>query len=159
MMGRIEGSRGFTLVELIVALAIGLIITLAAGQLFLNGLLNFKKLEELSDRQAALTFVSDVLMNDIRRADLSSGCGSGEALAFWVDGACHVYTLANGTLRLSVDGDIQPMINGIEALDRIVGSAAGCDVAGYYCLIMQLEGEERPIRFHVMNRTMAVSDS
>lgn len=159
MMGRIEGSRGFTLVELMVALAIGLIISLAAGQLFLNGLRNFQKIEELSDRQAALTFVSDVLLNDIRRADLSSGCGSGETLAFWVDGVCHVYTLANGTLRLSVNGDTQPMVNGVVALERLVEGAAGCAMVGYYCLVMRLEGEARPIRWHVMNRTLAVTDS
>src|SRR5690554_6176448 len=143
--------------ELMVALAVGSLIVLTASQLFFNGALGFKKIEGLSERQAALTFVTDVLMEDIRRADLAVDCGSGEALAFQVDGVCHRYTLAESTLSLSVDGDQQPVINGIVALERRIEAAQGCDRPGLYCLELTLEGEAQPMRFHAMNRTLAVA--
>ena len=157
MKQRASSSRGFTLMELMVALAIGSLIVLTASQLFFNGALGFKKVEELSERQAALTFVTDVLMDDIRRADLAGDCGSGGVLAFQVDGVCHRYTLAEGTLSLSVEGDQQPVINGIVALERRLDAAQGCDRPGLYCLELTLEGEAQPMRFQAMNRTLAVT--
>ncbi|MGY6567333.1 MAG: PilW family protein [Halomonadaceae bacterium] len=59
---------GFTLVELMVALVIGLIIILGAGQLFLMGFQTFRQIELLSNKQAALTFATETLIRDIRRA-------------------------------------------------------------------------------------------
>lgn len=61
-------QRGFSLVELLVALVIGLIIILGAGQLFLTGFLNFRQVQLLGDKQSALTFASETLVRDIRRA-------------------------------------------------------------------------------------------
>lgn len=62
-------QAGFTLVELMVALVIGLVIILGAGQLFLMGLQTFRQIELLSNKQAALTFATETLIRDIRRAD------------------------------------------------------------------------------------------
>ncbi|PMR74287.1 hypothetical protein C1H69_13580 [Billgrantia endophytica] len=61
---------GFTLVELMVALVIGLIITLGAGQLFLMGFQTIRQTELLGNKQAALTFATETLIRDIRRADM-----------------------------------------------------------------------------------------
>ncbi|MCE8053691.1 prepilin-type N-terminal cleavage/methylation domain-containing protein [Halomonas daqingensis] len=61
-------QTGFTLVELMVALVIGLIIILGAGQLFLMGFQTFRQIELLSNKQAALTFATETLIRDIRRA-------------------------------------------------------------------------------------------
>lgn len=74
----ISGSRhdvshrqsGFTLIELMVALVIGLIIILGAGQLFLMGFQTFRQTELLGNKQAALTFATESLIRDIRRANL-----------------------------------------------------------------------------------------
>ncbi len=62
-------QTGFTLVELMVALVIGLIIILGAGQLFLMGFQTFRQTELLSNKQAALTFATETLIRDIRRAN------------------------------------------------------------------------------------------
>ncbi|MCC5881686.1 MAG: hypothetical protein JJU25_03490 [Halomonas sp.] len=51
-----------------VALVIGLIIILGAGQLFLMGFQTFRQIELLGNKQAALTFATETLIRDIRRA-------------------------------------------------------------------------------------------
>ncbi|MCE8003009.1 PilW family protein [Billgrantia ethanolica] len=66
--GASRRQAGFTLVELMVALVIGLIIILGAGQLFLMGFQTFRQIELLSNKQAALTFATETLIRDIRRA-------------------------------------------------------------------------------------------
>ena len=58
---------GFSLIELMIALVIGLILILGAGQLFLMGIQNFRQVELLGNKQAALTFATDTLIKDIRR--------------------------------------------------------------------------------------------
>ncbi len=62
-------QAGFSLVELMVALVIGLIIVLGAGQLFLTGIQSFRQVELLGNKQAALTFAADTLIRDIRRGN------------------------------------------------------------------------------------------
>lgn len=61
-------SHGFSLVELMVALVIGLIITLAAFQLFLVGKRNFDQAESLMARQESLRYLVDSISYDIRSA-------------------------------------------------------------------------------------------
>ncbi|WP_444676732.1 PilW family protein [Halomonas sp. E19] len=152
-----SSQAGFTLVELMVALVIGLIIILGAGQLFLMGFQTFRDIEELSKKQAALTFVTETLIRDVRRANLSVPCGAGEGFAFSVDGSCHIYTVENGVLSLSVDDDKQPIVEGVLGLERFDGSSGGCDAPGLYCIDIQLEGELDSLRFHAMNRSVAVA--
>ncbi|GAB2778369.1 hypothetical protein GCM10027040_00750 [Halomonas shantousis] len=65
---KVNKQKGFTLVELMVALVVGLTITLGAGKVFLVGWHNFRQTEALGDKQAILTFVTDALLRDIRRA-------------------------------------------------------------------------------------------
>ncbi|WP_010626531.1 PilW family protein [Halomonas sp. KM-1] len=67
--GASRRQAGFTLVELMVAMVIGLIIILGAGQLFLMGFQTFRQIELLSNKQAALTFATELLIRDIRRSD------------------------------------------------------------------------------------------
>lgn len=81
-------QAGFTLVELMVALVIGLIIILGAGQLFLMGFQTFRQIELLGNKQAALTFATESLIRDIRRANLDPVSGSPEI------------SFANGELRV-----------------------------------------------------------
>ncbi|WFM70965.1 prepilin-type N-terminal cleavage/methylation domain-containing protein [Halomonas sp. CKK8] len=67
-----KSNGGFSLVELMVAMVIGLIIILGAGQLFLTAFQTNRQVETLSEKQAAVNFAVEVLMRDIRRADWSS---------------------------------------------------------------------------------------
>ena len=74
---------GFSLVELMVAMVIGLVILLGAGQLFLTTVQNFRTVGHLSAVQGTVQFASDVLVRDFRRAvDINpgSGCDDGDAV-------------------------------------------------------------------------------
>ncbi|PMR70898.1 PilW family protein [Halomonas heilongjiangensis] len=72
------GNRmaGFTLVELMVALVIGLIIVLGAGQLFLMGKQSYDRLAELALRQESLRYLTDLVSLDIRTASGVDADGS-----------------------------------------------------------------------------------
>jgi prepilin-type N-terminal cleavage/methylation domain-containing protein len=63
---------GFTLVELMVALVIGLLVMAGAIQLFVMTKRTFSEMEGLAARQEAMRFVSDVLSVDIRTASSMS---------------------------------------------------------------------------------------
>lgn len=62
-------EQGFSLVELMVALVIGLLIMLGATQLFIVGKQTFSQAEKLGSRQETLRYLVDVISQDIRMAD------------------------------------------------------------------------------------------
>jgi type IV pilus assembly protein PilW len=64
-------NGGFSLVELMVAMVIGLVIVLGAGQLFLVVFQTNRQVELLSEKQATVNFAVEGLLRDIRRADWS----------------------------------------------------------------------------------------
>ncbi len=62
-------EQGFSLVELMVALVIGLLIMLGATQLFITGKQTFHQSEQMGKRQETLRYLVDVISQDIRMAD------------------------------------------------------------------------------------------
>lgn len=76
-------NSGFSLVELMVAMVIGLIIILGAGQLFLTVFQTNRQVEMLSEKQAAVNFAVETLLRDIRRADQSVNLISWEKPVSW----------------------------------------------------------------------------
>lgn len=73
-------SSGFSLVELMVALAIGLLVTLGAFQIFFSGKQSFEQISSLSERQETLRFLVDTLSYDIRSAESFSIAADQESL-------------------------------------------------------------------------------
>lgn len=65
-------SKGLTLIELMVALAIGLIIIAAAFQLFLTGSINYNLQKNLSELQDNGNFGLNYLIKDIKLANLDA---------------------------------------------------------------------------------------
>ncbi len=63
-----ERCKGFSLVELMIALVIGLVISLGAFQIFFSGKQSFEQVASLGERQEALRLVVDSLSYDIRSA-------------------------------------------------------------------------------------------
>lgn len=61
-------EQGFSLVELMVALVIGLVVLLGASQLYLTLRQNLNRAEALNERQDTLLFASSTLLRDIRAA-------------------------------------------------------------------------------------------
>ncbi|TVP46400.1 MAG: prepilin-type N-terminal cleavage/methylation domain-containing protein [Halomonas sp.] len=62
-----QHQQGFTLVELMVAMAIGSVIILGAGQLFLTTFQTFRAVDEVSRKQESLMFVAQLVTWDIRQ--------------------------------------------------------------------------------------------
>ncbi|WP_355661987.1 prepilin-type N-terminal cleavage/methylation domain-containing protein [Halomonas salifodinae] len=69
-------QKGFTLIELMVALVIGLIVMVGAIQLFLVSKASFNRVEALAERQETLRFVADVVSLDIRTARTTVNSGN-----------------------------------------------------------------------------------
>lgn len=60
-------QQGFTLVELMVAMAIGTIIILGAGQLFLTSFQTFQTVDKVSRKQENLIFIAQLVTSEIRQ--------------------------------------------------------------------------------------------
>lgn len=65
-------QKGFTLVELMVALVIGLLIVFGASQLFVTSKVSFNRMELLSERQESLRYFVDVISLDIRSSGVEN---------------------------------------------------------------------------------------
>ncbi|XKE45115.1 prepilin-type N-terminal cleavage/methylation domain-containing protein [Halomonas organivorans] len=61
-------ARGFSLVELMIALVIGMVISLGAFQVFFSGKQSFNQVSSLGKRQESLRFLVDSLSYDVRSA-------------------------------------------------------------------------------------------
>jgi len=147
-----QRQSGFTLVELMVAMAIGTLITLGAGQLFLTTFQTFKKVDELSRKQETVVFASTVLVNDYRKGITD-------------------YRLAETTGSLEEcsvrDPNDAPVIGGLALYegecntDRLVSPAEGDNgqvLDGYHHFNIDFKresGEFETLSFYVMERNLA----
>ncbi|NAR62658.1 prepilin-type N-terminal cleavage/methylation domain-containing protein [Acinetobacter haemolyticus] len=68
----VNPRSGFTLIELMVSLALGLIIVAAATQLFITGLTSYKLQKAMAHIQDSASFGLNFIVDDIRKANLSS---------------------------------------------------------------------------------------
>lgn len=66
-----NGQQGFTLVELMVAMAIGMVIILGAGQLFLTTFQTFRTVDQVSRKQEALIFAASTLSEAGRKGNIA----------------------------------------------------------------------------------------
>lgn len=72
MVPRVMQQRGFSLVELMVAMALGLLISLASVQLFIANQQTFNFQRGTSDVQTGGRFATDMLLRELRTAGLPS---------------------------------------------------------------------------------------
>ncbi|PXX94911.1 PilW family protein [Halomonas sp. LBP4] len=75
---RFYHEGGFTLVELMVALALGLLVVFGATQIFVSSKQSFNRMEGLASRQESLRFFSDVVSLDIRSSAANKIDDSGD---------------------------------------------------------------------------------
>lgn len=153
-------QRGFSLVELLVALAIGLIVALGAGQLFLVGLKNFRQVELIGNRQTTFMFAADMLIRDIRRADKGSFEIGNRPVSLTMsteDGPFRYYlNNSQGEWSLYIaesGGNPQPLIGGFMDSESLLIKELE---EGFFQIRFVLEGEGAPITFHAMNRATAM---
>lgn len=76
----VKRQRGFSLIELMVAMLIGLVIVLGAGNLLMTVFNTRDQVETLGEKQAALNFAVESLVRDMRRATDFVVEGSGEEI-------------------------------------------------------------------------------
>ncbi|WP_043531603.1 PilW family protein [Litchfieldella xinjiangensis] len=174
-------NQGFTLIELMIALVIGLIIILGASQLFVVSHASYQRVEMLAARQEALRFLVDSLSLDIRSADtffvtgdvLSLSYGSGRENDPYCSSAglsAVEYARDSGAINLKVTCD-----NGIVSTEPLVGSSNADALLSVEELVFRelggrsvrnevtfnaLEGEDdtsRHFEFVVTNRHAALS--
>lgn len=72
-------NAGFSLVELMVALLVGLLITLGAFQLFVTSRQNFDQASAIMERQETLRYLVDSISYDVRSADFIGVLSSNNA--------------------------------------------------------------------------------
>ncbi|WP_110070547.1 PilW family protein [Halomonas sp. A11-A] len=179
-------NSGFSLVELMVAMVIGLIIILGAGQLFLTVFQTNRQVETLSEKQAAVNFAVETLLRDIRRANPGSiafdnnsleltvsnrgdlaGCFAGQAVV-------KTYFLSGGDFRLS---QVCGVSSGVSSSgpDTLVsafnpdgpndgfhveaGNVDGVWVVFFDLIATDGGSESDEFIFHAVNRTAAVTSS
>lgn len=97
---RISRHSGFTLVELMVAITLGLLVTAAAIQLYITGITSYNVQKAMSSIQDSASFGVNYILDDIRKANLSAPS------AYMND-----QQMASGLLltRSNVNDDIYPL--------------------------------------------------
>ncbi|MBE2211266.1 MAG: prepilin-type N-terminal cleavage/methylation domain-containing protein [Xanthomonadaceae bacterium] len=124
-------SRGFSLVELMVAMVIGLLVLAAAGGIFLTNRRTYTATENLSRLQENARFAFELMSRDIREAS-GNACNSGRGMAmvnvlndpatrWWSD-------WQNGAIRGFGAGEAFP--------DSAFGTGAGQRLAGTEALAL-----------------------
>ncbi|WP_445003562.1 PilW family protein [Halomonas mongoliensis] len=174
-------SRGFSLVELMVAMVIGLIIILGAGQLFLTVFQTNRQVEALSEKQAAVNFAVETLLRDIRRANpgsISPGVNSLELVvpnrgdfSACAAGASveKTYSLSGGDLQLlqKCDEESSGPHSIVSAFDPDgpnegfnvelePGTGGAVWIVSFDLLATDGAGAADSLVFHAVNRTAAV---
>lgn len=69
---RISRHSGFTLVELMVAITLGLLVTAAAIQLYITGITSYNVQKAMSSIQSSASFGINYILDDVRKANLSA---------------------------------------------------------------------------------------
>ncbi|MBZ5488707.1 prepilin-type N-terminal cleavage/methylation domain-containing protein [Halomonas aquamarina] len=139
-------AAGFTLVEMMVALVIGSVIILGAGQLVLSLFTTFERVETLSRQQEALIFATQALTRDIRH------------------GQAHRYDISDSLAddaTCALRRDAQPLIEGLHKGHRGCSAIELWDksnqgVPGLYRVTLEFD-DRRRFSWHVMQRDQVVS--
>ncbi|QJQ96984.1 MULTISPECIES: PilW family protein [Halomonadaceae] len=114
-------QRGVTLVELMISLVLGLLVTAAVYQVFLSNQQSYRMQRSLAHIQENGRFALDMLARDIRPAGYRGGCASGDQVNIHLSGS----DLSRFSLEESIEG-----WNGTagEYASRITGYVPGTDV-------------------------------
>lgn len=177
-----KSERGFSLVELMVAMTVGLIIVLGAGQLLLSVFSTHRQVETLGEKQAAVNFAVDTLIRDIRKAcwketEPEDGEGESDTLVLNLpdDNGCAsdmvevTYTLdgqAGGeTGRHSLTVDQGDGAGAQEVVSGLTANGFRVNPVGSYGMTVTLElvptksgGVPDTLTFFAINRTEAVGE-
>ncbi|MDR5892241.1 PilW family protein [Halomonas mongoliensis] len=181
-------NAGFSLVELMVAMVIGLIIILGAGQLFLTVFQTNRQVEALSEKQAAVNFAVETLLRDVRRASAVEKLGNSLRLTVPnrgdIDSGCTPNDLVDKEYRVSglpvsaregwalevglacsgeTISNFAQVVAALDAGGESVGFKAEEVDGGVWLITLQLmatglDGTQDELVFNAVNRTAAVTN-
>ncbi|MBY5930323.1 prepilin-type N-terminal cleavage/methylation domain-containing protein [Halomonas sp. DP8Y7-1] len=143
---RLGAQRGVSLVELMVAMLVGSLVILAAGNLFHEANVSANTVLRLADRQAVISYALDTVTAAVRR------------------GAADVDSYV---LRPSLDGEgctLHDALSGEPLVDGLADSGH-CDQdpvleslgEGLYRITLSLPHSPVPLSLHVVNRQTAMA--
>jgi type IV pilus assembly protein PilW len=168
-----SGESGFTLVELMVALLVGLLVVLGASQLFISSKQSFDRMGVLALRQESLRFVVDIVSLDIRSSgiehiddskdkELELGYTTRTSDPYCNDSGDDLimvrYSYSGGEIRVKYDcGDgwvgPQSLVSGLDDADFVYHEGQGfVDVFLKFSEIPGESLEARSFTFRVANR-------
>lgn len=139
-MGRRHRSRGFTLIELMVAMLLGLIVIAGVASVFLANLRSYHTNEALGDVQSNARIAFELMARDIRQAGLTGCVSNGGHVAnvlgngpnnggveWWAnwDNAVHGYGAGDTDPAVS-DAD---RVDGTDSLQLIGATGSGASIA------------------------------
>ncbi len=123
-MNRRSDNPGFTMVEMLVALALSMVLLSGLVQVFISAKQSYRASEALARIQEAGRFALDVISRDLRGAGFSAGmefCGG--APGYELEAGPGEDLLQQGRLRIALDcytdGALDSSISGCENLDPI----------------------------------------
>lgn len=120
-------SSGFSLIELMVALLIGLVVVAAAGGLFLSNKRTFATTETISRIQENSRVAFELMAREIREAG-GSACGNDlEIVNVLRNRGADWWTDLNGGLRGWENGALAGSLAGTDSIDMVSGSQGGVD--------------------------------
>ncbi|MDR5876183.1 prepilin-type N-terminal cleavage/methylation domain-containing protein [Halomonas sp. CUBES01] len=149
-----QRQQGFTLVELMVAMVIGTIVILGAGQLFLTTFQTFQAVDKVSRKQENLVFTAHRVASEIRQ----NGPGRYTLRCELVKDSCNC-TVAdqneNGQPLVSFLKDLSD--DNLESQcveeEHVLGERVENESA-LYRVALPLENNGEAIVFHVVHRAM-----
>ncbi|QSX33301.1 prepilin-type N-terminal cleavage/methylation domain-containing protein [Shewanella avicenniae] len=105
-------QTGFTLIELMVSLTLGLVVMLGASQIFISVNRAYTETQRFAQLQGDLSLISDMLASDTREAstvNIVNDESGNSTLTLTVASGNIVYNLANGNLNRTQAGVTESM--------------------------------------------------
>ncbi|RUR31996.1 prepilin-type N-terminal cleavage/methylation domain-containing protein [Vreelandella andesensis] len=115
-------QSGFTLVELLVAMVIGLLVMAGATQLFISSQQSYRFQTSLANMQDAGRFALDTLAQELRQADFSGGCAASQTTNHLrnIDGSENVQNAIQAWSDTSTRSFASQLLNPVESQHSVV---------------------------------------
>lgn len=117
LTSRNRSRRGFTLIEMMVAAAIGFLVLAGGVSVYLFSMRSFVSMANYSDLNEKSRYASDLISRDIRSCTSVVSATTNQLVLSEPDGStAYVYDSNSGTLVRSKNGDARVLLTGVSSL-------------------------------------------